>query len=93
MLNCDKSILVCKVGVGDIPKYKAMELACQVKMQLEKAFKMDEHPDDDSLVLIVTPDRASNSFDFELLNARYPDVEEIKKILEESKQEIDNLYK
>lgn len=93
MLNCDKSILVCKVGIGDLPKYKAMEIVVQCKLQIEKAFQMDQNPDDNSLVLLVVPDRGSNSFDFELLNPRHPDIEEIKSILADAKEEIENLYK
>lgn len=93
MLNCDKSILVCRIGIGDMSRIKAMEIVNQCKIMLEKAFKMNENPDDDSLVLIVVPDRGSDSIDFELLNPHHPDIDEIKKILGEAKEEIENLYK
>ena len=93
MLNCDKAILVCKIGVGSMTKDKAIQMINQCKIMIEDAFKIKENSFDDSLVILVFPIVDYKLIDIELLNPRYPNIDEITEILKQTKEELENLYK
>ena len=76
MLNQDKSILVAYIDIRNINKEKGIHLITQVNAKLNSLFANKTVIDDDSLVIITLP---ADRTEIVLLNAKYPNYEQIKK--------------
>jgi len=76
MLNQDKSILIAYLNTVMMNKEKGIQFLNQFKLYLEGKFINTKEINDDSLVILVVP---ADRTEIILLNAKYPDYEQIKK--------------
>ena len=75
MLNQDKSILIAYLNIAIMNKEKGMAFLSQFKYYLEEKFLNTKEINDDSVVLLVVP---ADRTEIVLLNAKYPNYEQIK---------------
>ena len=76
MLNRDKSILIAYLDVTKMNKEKGIIFVHQFKNYIETQFYNTKEINDDSLVILVIP---ADRTEIVLLNAKYPNYEQIKK--------------
>lgn len=88
MQNCDKAILVAYINVYDVNKTKGVQMVSQFKEYLKRSFYNEKEINDDSLVILTIPVQDQPT-KIELLNARYPQYEEL---IEQSKEIIKNYF-
>ena len=83
MLNQDKSILVAYLDITKMNRERGVIFVHQFKNYIENQFYNTKEINDDSIVILVIPaDRTK----IVLLNAKYPDYEQINK---EAKEWLD----
>ena len=80
MLNQDKSILIAYLNTVMMNKEKGIMFLTQFRHYLEEQFINTKEINDDSLVILVVP---ADRTEIVLLNAKYPDYEQIKKDAEQ----------
>ena len=80
MLNQDKYILVAYLNTTNMNREKGIQFLNQFKLYLEGKFINTKEINDDSLVILVVP---ADRTEIVLLNAKYPDYEQIKKDAEQ----------
>ena len=83
MLNQDKSILVAYLDITKMNRERGVIFVHQFKNYIESQFYNDKEINDDSIVILVIP---ADRTEIVLLNAKYPDYEQIKK---EAKEWLD----
>lgn len=83
MLNQDKSILVAYLDVTKMNRERGVIFVNQFKNYIESQFYNDKEINDDSIVILVIP---ADRTEIVLLNAKYPDYEQINK---EAKEWLD----
>lgn len=76
MLNQDKSILVAYLNTTMMSKEKGIAFLTQFRHNLEEKFLNTKEINDDSLVILTVP---ADRTEIVLLNAKYPNYEQIKK--------------
>ena len=75
MLNCEKTILVAYFNISEFNKHKGLEAFNQFKIYIESQFDNNKEINDDSMIILVVP---SYKTEIQLLNAKYPNYEQIK---------------
>ena len=80
MLNQDKSILIAYLNIAIMNKEKGMAFLSQFKHYLEEKFLNTKEINDDSVILLVVP---ADRTEMVLLNAKYPNYEQMKKDAEQ----------
>jgi len=76
MLNQDKSILVAYLNTTMMNQEKGMAFLTQFRHYLEEKFINIKEINDDSIVILTVP---ADRTEIVLLNAKYPNYEQIKK--------------
>lgn len=85
MLNNEKSILVAYINVAGFNKERAMLMLTNVREYIKTECYNNKMPSDDSMIILALP---SDRTEIVLLNAKYPDYEQIKK---DAEQILNNL--
>ncbi len=80
MLNQDKSILVVYLDITNMSREKGIAWLNQFKNYVKDQFINYKEINDDSLVTLIVP---ADRTEIVLLNAKYPDYEQIKKDAEQ----------
>ncbi len=80
MLNKDKSILIAYLDVTRLSREKGIAWLHQFKSYIEDKFINTKEINDDSLVILVVP---ADRTEMVLLNAKYPNYEQMKKDAEQ----------
>ena len=83
MLNQDKSILVAYLDITKMNREKGIIFVNQFKNYIENQFYNTKEINDDSIIILVIP---ADRTEIVLLNAKYPDYEQINK---EAKEWLD----
>ena len=76
MLNNEKAILVVYLDTTRFNREKGMVMITNIREYIKKEFYNVKMPSDDSLIILVLP---SDRTEIVLLNAKYPDYNQIKK--------------
>lgn len=83
MLNQDKSILVAYLDITKMNRERGVIFVNQFKNYIENQFYNTKEINDDSIIILVIP---ADRTEIVLLNAKYPDYEQINK---EAKEWLD----
>lgn len=83
MLNQDKSILVAYLDITKMNRERGVIFVNQFKNYIENQFYNTKEINDDSIIILVIP---ADRTEIVLLNAKYPDYEQINK---ETKEWLD----
>jgi len=80
MLNQDKSILVVYLDITNMSREKGIAWLNQFRNYIKDQFINDKEINDDSLVILIVP---ADRTEIVLLNAKYPNYEQIKQDAEQ----------